>query len=588
MKPMDRSFRCLAAILIVAGCCVPALRAAGENELKDETGKTILRYVVEAPANVAPAGATDPARQVGVIFCFQEHGNPTGNDIFPVRESLQRLGLGDRYVLLAAHSQDPAGKMGLADQDAILKLLAWAEKTYPINRRRIYMYGKGEGGKISGEFAVMHPDIVTAAITYSWGWWIMPTELDKPLDAVNSAPEFYMVLGMRDFTHHITTVRDTYERVKAKGYHVIYREFEELGERSYHPTSNDDALRWATGLRNKNVPPSPEELNLLKPFGKATLPAPTAGYYPALALVGGAPAGAVIEKLFASSDAGVRAAAAETCNHGTFGESTSAALGKLLADPSPEVRSAAVRALASYANWRSEAAQQALIRRATDQSLDGDARLDAADGIAQAVKLQATGVQQDPPMFRALVGLLSEKYEPLQAVAFLALAPIRQFIVGGADEGQYPPAGGWQKWLDKITAEQAGDLTYYSVCGSAGNHTGTELTEPVDLFCAGGASVSKNPAQAFEYMLQAAHRGYVPAEEVVGMMYAIGKGAQQDYLEAAKWFLTAAEAGNTRAAINYSGALRSGMGNLRRDPELSARWAKFLIAHPAYSPVPGR
>ena len=103
---------------------------------------------------------------------------------------------------------------------------------------------------------------------------------------------------------------------------------------------------------------------------------------------------------------------------------------------------------------------------------------------------------------------------------------IRQYIVGGADEGQYPPAGGWQKWLDKITAEQAGDLTYYSVCGSAGSHTGAE---PVDLFCAGGASVSKNPAQAFQSTLQAAQRGYVPAEEVVGMMYAIGKGVQQDY-----------------------------------------------------------
>jgi hypothetical protein len=71
------------------------------------------------------------------------------------------------------------------------------------------------------------------------------------------------------------------------------------------------------------------------------------------------------------------------------------------------------------------------------------------------------------------------------------------------------------------------------------------------------------------------------------MMYAIGKGVQQDYREAGKWFLTAAEAGNTRAAINYVGSLRSGMGNLRRDPELSERWAKFLIAHPEYSPVPG-
>jgi HEAT repeats len=586
MKAMDGSFRCLAATLIVAGCCVPALFAAGETELKDETGKTIVRCIVEAPANAAPASTTDPARQVGVIFCFQEHTSPPGTDIFPVRESLKRLGLSDDYVLLAIRAQSPRGGLGAADYVPIQKLLEWAEKTYPVNPRRIYMYGKGAGGFVAGEFTMLHPDLVTASISYSWGWWAMPSELDKPLDPLSSAPEFYMVLGMRDFTHHITTVRDTYERIKAKGYHVIYREFEELGERSYHPTSNDDAIGWATRLRNKTIPPSPEELKLLAVFAKATPPAPIAGYYPSLALVGGAPAGAVLEKLFVSSDAGVRAAAAETCSHGIFSEATTAALGKLVADPSPEVRTAALRALASYANWRSAAAQQVLIQRATDQSLDRNARLDAADGLAQAVKLQATGVQQDPPMFRALVSLTSEKDEPLRAVALLALAPIRRYILGGADEGQFPPGEGWEKWLEKITAQQAGDLTYYSVCGPAGSsHTSAEL---VDLFCAGGALVNHNPAQAFQSTLRAAQRGYVPAEEVVGMMYAIGKGVQQDYHEAGKWFLTAAEAGNTRAAINYVGSLRSNMGNLRRDPELTARWAKFLLVHPEYSPVPGR
>ncbi len=584
---MDRSFVCLAVTLIVAGGCVPALRAAsGETELKDEAGNTIVHYIVEAPANTAPAGTTDPARQVGVIFCFQEHISPPGADIFPVRESLKRLGLSEDYVLLAIRAQSPRGGLGEADFVPIEKLLAWAEKTYPVNPRRIYMYGKGAGGMVAGEFTMLHPDLITASISYSWGWWAMPSELDKPLDLVNSAPEFYMVLGMRDFTHHITTVRDTYERVKAKGYHVIYREFDELGERSYHPTSNDDAIGWAIRLRNKTIPPSPEELKLLAAFEKATPPAPVGGYYPSLALVGGAPAGAVLQKLFVSSDAGVRAAAAETCNHGIFGEATTAALGKLVADPSPEVRHAALRALASYANWRSAAAQQVLIERTTDKSLDLDARLDAADGLAYAAKLQATGVQQDPPMFRALVSLLSEKEEPLRAVAFLALAPIRRYIVGGADEGQFPPEEGWDKWLEKITAQQSGDLIYYSVCGAAGSsHTGAE---PVDLFCAGGALVNQSPAQAFQATLQAAQRDYVPAEEVVGMMYAIGKGVQQDYHEAGKWFLTAAEAGNTRAAINYVGSLRSGMGNLRRDPELTARWAKFLLAHPEYSPVPGR
>jgi hypothetical protein len=119
---------------------------------------------------------------------------------------------------------DAGGGLGAADYEPIQKLLAWAKRTYPVNPRRIYMYGKGSGGHVAGEFTMLYPNLVTATISYSWGWWTMPSELEKPLDMVNSAPEFYLVLGMRDFTHHITTVRDTYERVKAKGYHIIYRE----------------------------------------------------------------------------------------------------------------------------------------------------------------------------------------------------------------------------------------------------------------------------------------------------------------------------------------------------------------------------
>ena len=39
----------------------------------------------------------------------------------------------------------------------------------PTHPRRVYMFGKGEGSKISMEFMMTHPDIVTAAIGYSWG-----------------------------------------------------------------------------------------------------------------------------------------------------------------------------------------------------------------------------------------------------------------------------------------------------------------------------------------------------------------------------------------------------------------------------------
>ena len=71
--------------------------------------------------------------------------------------------------------------------------------------------------------------MITASISYSWSWWKMPAETTKAIDAVNSAPEFYMVLGLRDLSYHLTNVRDGYSRVNAKGYHVIYREFEDLG-----------------------------------------------------------------------------------------------------------------------------------------------------------------------------------------------------------------------------------------------------------------------------------------------------------------------------------------------------------------------
>ena len=56
MRAMDRSLRCFVTALIAAGCFVPALRALQENDLKDETGRVIVHYFVEAPADAAPAG----------------------------------------------------------------------------------------------------------------------------------------------------------------------------------------------------------------------------------------------------------------------------------------------------------------------------------------------------------------------------------------------------------------------------------------------------------------------------------------------------------------------------------------------------
>jgi hypothetical protein len=409
---------------------------------------------------------------------------------------------------------------------------------------------------------------------------------------LNSAPEFYMVLGLRDLSYHLTTVRDTYERVNAKGYNVIYREFEDLGARTYHPPSNDDAIAWVTRLRNKNIPPSTEEQKLLKQ--PSVNPQ---GFFPALALVGGKSAGAVIEKLLGSGDANIRAAAAETCVHAIFGEITIAAVAKTLADPSPKVRAAAIQALAVNANWRSQAAQQALISLATNKSADPVDRVGAVDALVQAVRFQVKGFRQDPPMFKALVGLLDDSNEELRVMAANTLAPIRDREFRG-DLGrpeQKAPNGGWAHWLDEITTKAAGYLKDYEVCGWGTTPASQDLPgnrdrqEPVDLFCMGGAYllghnlatgqlVNKEPASAFRYTLQAAEQGYLPAEAAAGMMYANGKGTEQNYAEAAKWWVKAAEGGHLLAAGNASMLYRGGAG-IPADQALSAKWEKFVAEH---------
>ena len=498
-------YRFLMSIVVLALCTGLGVRAGQEAELKDAAGNTIVKYVIEVPERIAPAGTTDPAKQVGLILCFQEHDTPTGNDLFPVRQSLWRQGLLDNYVRLAAAPQ--SRKFGPADHEPLEKLIAWAKKTYPINPRRVYMYGKGEGSKISMEFMMTHPTIVTAAIGYSWGAWLMPSELQEPLDYVNRAPEIYLTLGRRDLDNHLSCVRDAYLRLRVKGYHFIYREFDELGDRTYHPPSNDDALQWATRLRNKNIAPSADEMKLLKAFSGAP-PAPVDGHYPALALVGGAPAGAVLQRLLESNDANVRAAAAETFRYGIFGQDALAALTRLVSDPASKVRQAAIRALAMHANWRYAAAQQALMRLATDTSADPMDRLNATDAIGYAVRFQVKGVRQDPEMFSTLISLLQEKEEPIRSTAAGILAPIYEPAVAvSGTPRRRAPEGGWQKWLEDI------------------NRGNSPSGQPAD----------RDLAAAFRETLKAAEEGSVQAQAAVAMMYANGKGVQQNYAEAGKW-----------------------------------------------------
>ena len=100
----------------------------------------------------------------------------------------------------------------------------------------------------------------------------------------------------------------------------------------------------------------------------------------------------------------------------------------------------------------------------------------------------------------------------------------------------------------------------------------------MDLYCKGGTYAGKDPASAFKYTLQAAGQGYVPAQAAAGIMYATGKGVEQNYVEAARWWTAAAEGGHLLAATNLSNLYRSGVG-VKSDANAANKWAKFVADH---------
>jgi TPR repeat protein len=137
--------------------------------------------------------------------------------------------------------------------------------------------------------------------------------------------------------------------------------------------------------------------------------------------------------------------------------------------------------------------------------------------------------------------------------------------------------------LAETTARAAGFRKDYEVCRSSASE------EAVASFCTGGGyllgqnlatgePLHKDPALAFKNTLQAAEKGYVPAENAVALMYANGKGVEQNYAEAAKWWTKAAEAGHLQAASHVSMVYRGSPG-VRSDAALSAKWAKFVEEH---------
>jgi hypothetical protein len=395
---------------------------------------------------MAPADTTDPAKQLGLILCYHEHDGKVSDEMPPVIESLERLKARDGFVVIGVHHVDHIYTKD--DRTHTVELIAWAKKTFPINPRRIYNFGKGEGSTMSIEFALQHPDLIAGAIGYSWGFRFMPDAKDPE----NELPGLYLAIGLKDTPTHPPMVRDTYAKAKPKGYHLIFREFDAQGP-SRHPPTNDEAMTWLIATRNKVLPLSVEETALVKPL---STPTPGAAAFNAAMLVGGPQVGALVARLFTAKADAVKLMAITSAEHAVYGEAAMAALAKVLTDKSAAARKAAIAALGINAQWGSRVAQEALAECVTGgKRFELEDHILAIEAIAKATALQ-TVRQTDVVLYTALVKALDDDQASVRAAAFMVLQPYQASdYKPDADKAVRKTAlAAWQTWLDGIIAKE--------------------------------------------------------------------------------------------------------------------------------------
>ena len=104
---------------------------------------------------------------------------------------------------------------------------------------------------------------------------------------------------------------------------------------------------------------------------------------------------------------------------------------------------------------------------------------------------------------------------------------------------------------------------------------GTALAGPLED--AAAAYATGDYATTLRISRQLADQGNALAQDVLGNLYAIGKGVQQDYAEAARWYRRAAEQGHPVGQLNLSGLYYYGYG-APQDYVESYKWLHLAVS----------
>jgi predicted esterase len=396
-----------------------------KGELRDKQG-ALMRVSMWAPAKpVAPS-----PRTLSLLLVYHGMNGNENNYYGGTLDALRRNKVEEQVVMIAGKSKG-AGWTVEDDGPITLRVIDWAKETWPIDPRRIYIWGSSNGAGFIGRFGWANQDKIAAAVGYCGGYNFQANP--KPEDPADTRTEWYFVHGGADNPQNSG---NACKALGALGYRYVFRQLDGYGHTDIwdgngHPDKvvvdacRDDYLQWLLGIRHKTIEPPQKDVDFLAKFenGESLLAQKAA--YLNLQRIGGPQAGAVILKALQSKSAGIRANGAEACLTTSFGKAVASELAKLVDDENDRVQQTALRALGVYANWHYPEAIEALCRAAAP-SPDGKkgsalVRMLAVEGLSKVAKLAALGNYEDKKLWWALLLALDDEDVKVRTAAFTGL-----------------------------------------------------------------------------------------------------------------------------------------------------------------------
>lgn len=164
-------------------------------------------YSLAAPEDLGAEGEPVP-----LLLLF--HGS--GRDAASIVEPWQRLGEKEGFIVVAPNAADSRFWAPGADGPDLLRdLVDHLAQTYPIDRRRVYLFGHSAGGGFALQMGLLESRYFAAAAAHA-GALADGTETWLPTKATRKIP-FYIAYGSRDLGYPDYLMEGTRDALEGAG-----------------------------------------------------------------------------------------------------------------------------------------------------------------------------------------------------------------------------------------------------------------------------------------------------------------------------------------------------------------------------------